>query len=85
MRGKWGAIGDLQKNFCEAIILVPTALQKKRGRAKRAYENAIRDFIPFTGIARPDEFRTVTRAHVVAWRDDIERREIGPSAKKRTP
>ncbi len=26
---------------------------------RRAYENAIRDFMGFTGIARPEEFRTV--------------------------
>jgi integrase/recombinase XerD len=25
----------------------------------------------FTGIVRPAEFRTVTRAHVIAWRDDL--------------
>ena len=42
---------------------------------KRAYQNAIRDFMRFTGIARPEEFRTVTRAHVIAWRDDLARRE----------
>jgi site-specific recombinase XerD len=42
---------------------------------RRAYENAIRDFMRFTGIARPEEFRTVTRAHVIAWRDDLGRRE----------
>ena len=44
---------------------------------RRAYENAIRDFMRFTGIARPDEFRTVTRAHVIAWRDDVAGRELG--------
>lgn len=33
---------------------------------RRAYENAIKDFMAFTGIQRPDEFRTVTRAHVIA-------------------
>ena len=33
----------------------------------------------FTGIARPEEFRTVTRAHVIAWRDDLARRELGGS------
>src|SRR5271154_5118563 len=38
---------------------------------KRAYENAIRDFMLFTGIKRPEEFRAVTRAHVIAWRDDL--------------
>jgi len=25
----------------------------------------------FAGIKRPKEFRTVTRAHVIAWRDDL--------------
>src|ERR1035438_608222 len=38
---------------------------------KRGYENAIKDFMLFTGIRRPEEFRTVTRAHVIAWRDEL--------------
>jgi integrase/recombinase XerD len=33
---------------------------------RRAYEHAIREFIQFTGIHRPEEFRNVTRAHVIA-------------------
>jgi len=41
---------------------------------RRAYENAIKDFMLFTGITKPDEFRTVTRAHVIAWRDDLVKR-----------
>jgi len=44
---------------------------------RRAYQNAIEDFMHFTGINRPEEFRTVTRAHVIAWRDDLGRRELG--------
>jgi site-specific recombinase XerD len=32
------------------------------------------DFVRFTGIVRPEEFRTVTRAHVIAWRDDLKKR-----------
>jgi site-specific recombinase XerD len=28
----------------------------------------------FTGIVKPDEFRSVTRAHVIAWRDDLTKR-----------
>jgi site-specific recombinase XerD len=44
---------------------------------RRAYENAIQDFMRFAGIARPEEFRTVTRAHVIAWRDDLAGRELG--------
>ena len=26
----------------------------------------------FVGIGRPEEFRTVTRSHVLAWRKDLE-------------
>jgi integrase/recombinase XerD len=44
---------------------------------RRAYENAIRDFMQFTGIARAEEFRTVTGAHVIAWRDDLAQRTLG--------
>jgi len=46
---------------------------------RRAYENAVKDFMRFTGIARPDEFRIVTRAHVIAWRDYLTRRGLGGS------
>jgi integrase/recombinase XerD len=49
----------------------------RNGSTRRAYENAIQDFMSFTGIARPEEFRAVTRAHVIAWRDDLARRELG--------
>jgi integrase/recombinase XerD len=44
-----------------------------------AYETAIRDFMRFTGIVRPEEFRSVTRAHVIAGRDDLVRRALGGS------
>ena len=33
----------------------------------------------FTGIARPEEFRTVTCAHVIAWRDDLAPRQLDGS------
>jgi integrase/recombinase XerD len=46
---------------------------------RRSYENAIRDFMRFTGIARPEEFRTVTRAHIIAWRDQLTGRGLGGS------
>jgi len=46
---------------------------------RRAYENAVKDFMRFTGIVRPEEFRTVTRAHIIAWRDDLVRRGLGGS------
>lgn len=46
------------------------------GQTRRSYENALRDFMAFTGIAAAAEFRTVTRGHVIAWRDDLKRREL---------
>jgi integrase/recombinase XerD len=46
---------------------------------RRAYENAVKDFMRFAGIVRPEEFRTVTRAHIIAWRDELARRELGGS------
>jgi len=43
---------------------------------RRAYENALQDFMRFTGIVKPEEFRDVTRAHVIAWRDDLAQRAL---------
>ncbi len=47
---------------------------------RRAYQAAIGDFMRFTGIVRPEEFRTVTRAHVIAWRDQLAGRGLGSSS-----
>src|SRR3954471_24454984 len=48
-------------------------------QTRRAYENAVTDFMRFAGIMRPEEFRSVTRAHVIAWRDKLVRRGLGGS------
>ena len=52
---------------------------------KHAYENATKDFMLFTGIKRPEEFRNVTRAYVVAWRDALGDRVGDRVAKFRPP
>jgi integrase/recombinase XerD len=44
---------------------------------RRDYENAVKDFMRFAGILRPEEFRAVTRAHLIAWRDELRQRELG--------
>jgi integrase/recombinase XerD len=44
---------------------------------RRAYEKAVRDFKGFAGIRRPEEFRVVTRAHIIAWRDELVSRGLG--------
>src|SRR5213592_4604305 len=50
---------------------------------RKAYEIDLREFRRFVGIARPEEFRTVTRAHVIAWRKDLERRACAPTTIQR--
>jgi site-specific recombinase XerD len=48
-------------------------------QTRRAYQTALRDFMRFGGIAQPEEFRSVTRAHAIAWRDDLLHRGLGGS------
>ena len=43
-------------------------------KTRRAYKNDVSEFSAFTGLRRPAELRTVTRAHVIAWRKDLEAR-----------
>src|SRR5487761_191617 len=43
---------------------------------RRAYRNDLGEFLAFVGITSPEELRLVTRAHVLAWRKDLERRKL---------
>src|SRR5437867_2005774 len=52
-------------------------------RTRRAYQLDLGDFMAFVGIQRPEEFRTVTRAHVIAWRKDMERRQLSATTIRR--
>jgi site-specific recombinase XerD len=52
-------------------------------RTRRAYRIDIHEFMGFVAIGRPEEFRTVTRAHVLAWRKDLEGRELGGATIRR--
>lgn len=52
-------------------------------KTKRAYKIDIEDFTGFVGIKRPEEMRTVTRAHIIAWRTTLEQRSLAPSTIRR--
>jgi integrase/recombinase XerD len=52
-------------------------------QTRRAYKNDVTEFSRFVGIRRPVEFRLVSRAHVIAWRDQLEARELAPSTIRR--
>ena len=43
---------------------------------RRAYIRDVKEFMRFTGIVEPEEFRDVTRAHIIAWRKQLEAREL---------
>ena len=68
----------------QGLAAVPAAVEwfaNLGNRAtRRAYQNALADFMRFTGIVRPEEFRAVTRAHVIAWRDELQRGELGATS-----
>ena len=50
---------------------------------RRAYRNDLRQFMIFVGITGPDEFRKITRAHVIAWRKQLEARALSPASVRR--
>ena len=46
----------------------------------RAYKIAVSEFSEFLGLRKPEDFRSVTRAHVMAWREMLEGQELsGPT------
>jgi len=44
---------------------------------RKNYELDIKQFTGFSGIENPDQLRAVTRAHVIAWREQLA--GLGPS------
>jgi len=52
-------------------------------QTRRAYENDVRGFMRFVGISAAGEFRSVTRAHVLAWRRELELQQLAPATLRR--
>lgn len=52
-------------------------------RTRRAYQGDIEDFTGFLGITAPEQFRAVTRAHVLAWRHQLEQRGLAGATIRR--
>ncbi len=50
---------------------------------RRAYRRDLKEFMAFTSIRTPDELRLITRAHVIAWRKDLDRRTLAPGSIRR--
>lgn len=52
-------------------------------QTRRAYQNDVQEFMAFSGIDDPAQFRDVARAHVLAWRRDLERRALSGASIRR--
>lgn len=52
-------------------------------QTRRAYQGDLAEFMAFTGIDRPEQFRIVTRAHLLAWRRDLEGRALAGATIRR--
>jgi len=52
-------------------------------KTRRAYKIDVGEFMGFAGLTESSQLRTVTRAHVIAWRKDMEARELAPSSIRR--
>lgn len=52
-------------------------------QTRRAYQNDLRAFMTFAGISASGEFRLVARAHVLAWRAELERQALSGASIRR--
>ncbi|MGS0741795.1 tyrosine-type recombinase/integrase [Glaciimonas sp. GG7] len=52
-------------------------------QTRRAYQSDLQEFMAFAGIDRPAQFRIVTRAHLLAWRRDLEHRALSGATIRR--
>jgi site-specific recombinase XerD len=52
-------------------------------KTRRAYKIDVEEFSAFTGIRQPTELRSITRAHIIAWRKHLESRALAPSSIRR--
>jgi integrase/recombinase XerD len=59
------------------------AREYHQSQTRRAYKVDVEEFSRFAGLNAPAELRTVTRAHVIAWRKTLEVRNLTPASIRR--
>ena len=55
----------------------------ENANTRRAYKVDVRGFMEFCGIQRPEEFRLVSRSHIIAWRGKLKDSGSGPTTIRR--
>ncbi|MDQ0655215.1 tyrosine-type recombinase/integrase [Pseudomonas cedrina] len=82
-------IGDRRLSALEfqQLASVPAAVEWfaniDNPRTRRAYQIDLEDFCSFVGLTGAEEFRAVTRAHVLAWRAQLETRGLAGATIRR--
>jgi integrase/recombinase XerD len=52
-------------------------------KTRRSYKEDVAEFVAFTGLKDSAALRTVARAHVIAWRKDMEARSLSAASIRR--
>ena len=64
----------------QELAQVPAAVEWfaniDNAKTRRAYQNDLQNFMSFVGLRRVEEFRIVSRAHVIAWRKSLESQKL---------
>jgi integrase/recombinase XerD len=70
-----------------ALSAVPPELEWlaniTNAHTRRAYKNDVDEFVAFSGLRSFAELRGISRAHVIAWRKDLESRKLSPATIRR--
>lgn len=73
--------------FAWALGAVPPELEwfanLHNAQTRRAYRRDVQDFAAFAGLHKPEDFRKVARAHLIAWRQHLEGQKLAPSTIRR--
>jgi len=71
----------------DALAAVPATAEwfanLSNARTRRAYRLDLGEFMTYAGIARAEDFRLITRAHVLAWRTSLEDRLLSGATIRR--
>lgn len=71
----------------QGLTAVPAAVEwfanLANPRTRRAYQGDLEDFCQFVGLHSPEQFREVTRVHVLAWRRQLEQRGLSGATQRR--
>lgn len=55
----------------------------QNSNTRAAYRSDVSQFMVFVGLQRPDEFRMVARAHVIAWRKQLAAQKLAAASIRR--